>query len=1259
MSGEPACSHFAANIFKKDICSNCQKGKASHQPTALLPEKSLQRGLESKATNSLAASSTSSSENATKPATTGNRASASEPNVSRGLEKPTIKNAGEGACTEFVPNQFKSNLCKNCHLPNAHHKGAMKDTSAKATFGTRPQGAMEENPLSSPFSKRANEVIATRRPAQVSASKVAPGIPAPKSFNPALAGLTPSYFSSNATISGEESPTYKDDPVEAFLERIRNKVYSLNLFQDHAKYRGRPGQSIAREVSSLLEVEVSALGDLVGKFWRSAEGDVISGKRQSFLSLSPAVKDKYVRPSSGQLMSVGQVLGYVQRSMGIAEEDRIVPLRSVCESLDRLGMEVAALSNIPQGVNVPKGLSSSSAEGLAARDQRRDTMVREWTRIKTMIHRMKGGENGDASCLQVMTDGMRALESTMALHQKITEFPREHPKGCEPTHLLPYQLADRFVEDFNQSVIFPAVQARMEWKHLVEKLQLAAKHRASVSPADEAAVAVAEGKSIEASIRLRQQYNDWIPLLRFGFPELRGKISSLVDEHCGMGSLRMDISADDFEWTEIAPSSGGATVFRAVTKASARKSKALDAEYCIKRFANADDFYRELEAMRVATNSDGTHHPNVVEMGFAFEEGAGDHRFCFIAMPLYPMTSPEWFATHGSSLSNMKDTVRVLTEIVSGLACLHSRGILHGDLKPDNIMMDGTGVGARPKLIDFNFSTVRTAGATNALRVMTAPIGVTNNFAPPEFLDPSFPAHQERTPEFDVYSLGRTFEVLLKDLLEGVQSNPEWSGQLAIRWLQQLVKAMTDPFPENRPLLGNSSKTSEIPVATLTDRLISLKKIIGIKVDPASNSIASADYLTALSGNIRFSFEWYGLGLVMNADETVNVCGVSKTQRLCYVEALKHDPTDSTVWNELGVCIKATEQVEVSGTSYREQQCYVESLKHNRKFSPAWNNLGFGMNATEQVQVNGTPFTKRQCYVEALKLDPRLSVTWYNLGSTLIATEQVQVNGQSYTQQQCYSEAEKHDPIFLGNRKDVTDNVQFKNTWHHCKCFAEALKSNPKCSSTWNNLGACMDATEEVQVNGARYTKRQCYTEALKHAPKYSPAWNNLGFGMNATEQVQVNGTRYTKRQCYVEALKLDPKYSAAWNNLGYSMNAAEQVQVNGASYTRRQCYVEALKHDPMDRFVWNNLGNDMNATENVQINVKSYTKRQCYVEALKHGPSDGYTWFNLGNCMNAIEQVQVSGRAYAQQQCFLEALKLGPTDNGAWTRLGKWRGFD
>ena len=111
----------------------------------------------------------------------------------------------------------------------------------------------------------------------------------------------------------------------------------------------------------------------------------------------------------------------------------------------------------------------------------------------------------------------------------------------------------------------------------------------------------------------------------------------------------------------------------------------------------------------------------------------------------------------GGSLTRWLDRENVRTEeqirrvgvrVAETLAGLHARGVLHRDVKPANILIDGCG---RPRLADFGLATLvgAEAAATDALRLTPA-------YAPPEaFLAPL------ATESGDVFSLAATLYALL------------------------------------------------------------------------------------------------------------------------------------------------------------------------------------------------------------------------------------------------------------------------------------------------------------------------------------------------------------------------------------------------------------------------------------------------------------------------------------------------------------------
>ena len=97
------------------------------------------------------------------------------------------------------------------------------------------------------------------------------------------------------------------------------------------------------------------------------------------------------------------------------------------------------------------------------------------------------------------------------------------------------------------------------------------------------------------------------------------------------------------------------------------------------------------------------------------------------------------------------DAVRVAREVLSGLAVLHARGIVHRDVKPGNVLIDGEG---RAKLADFGLVRRFDADATRA----TSSLAVVGTA---EYLSPEQALGEEIDGRSDLYALGVTlFEML-------------------------------------------------------------------------------------------------------------------------------------------------------------------------------------------------------------------------------------------------------------------------------------------------------------------------------------------------------------------------------------------------------------------------------------------------------------------------------------------------------------------
>jgi len=162
---------------------------------------------------------------------------------------------------------------------------------------------------------------------------------------------------------------------------------------------------------------------------------------------------------------------------------------------------------------------------------------------------------------------------------------------------------------------------------------------------------------------------------------------------------------------------------------------ALNAEMVLKKickrsFATPEQYFDEARMLY------NVQHPNVVEVNYSCQ----DQDFVYITMPFYQKGSLSNLMSH--KLLTVREIIRYTVQFLSGLHHIHSSGLLHFDLKPDNILLSERD---EAMLSDFGLAKYMDEYG------FTRPNGFyRKHLAPEAVAQPQFSA------EFDIYQAGLT-----------------------------------------------------------------------------------------------------------------------------------------------------------------------------------------------------------------------------------------------------------------------------------------------------------------------------------------------------------------------------------------------------------------------------------------------------------------------------------------------------------------------
>lgn len=173
-----------------------------------------------------------------------------------------------------------------------------------------------------------------------------------------------------------------------------------------------------------------------------------------------------------------------------------------------------------------------------------------------------------------------------------------------------------------------------------------------------------------------------------------------------------------------------------------------------------------------------SNHPNIVPV---FDAGITDAGAPYLVMAYVPE------GTLGDRLRqegplDPEEVAAIGAKLAGTLATVHAAGVLHRDVKPDNVLWSQHG---EPQLTDFGIARLQDITAT-----LTGDLHATIAYAAPEVL-----AGQAATEASDVYGLGAT----LYACLTGAPPHPAEGGQHVLAHVTRALETDPDPLPAHVP----------------------------------------------------------------------------------------------------------------------------------------------------------------------------------------------------------------------------------------------------------------------------------------------------------------------------------------------------------------------------------------------------------------------------------------------------------------------------
>lgn len=176
------------------------------------------------------------------------------------------------------------------------------------------------------------------------------------------------------------------------------------------------------------------------------------------------------------------------------------------------------------------------------------------------------------------------------------------------------------------------------------------------------------------------------------------------------------------------------------------------------------------------------HHPNAVQVT---DFGVTSERIVYLVMELVKGESLRGMMRSEGKLDYLR-TVNIVRQVCGAVDAAHRSGVIHRDLKPDNILIEIVHSTERVKVLDFGIAKLREAKTDAFLTQAGTIIGT------PQYMSPEQCQGKPLDPRSDIYSIG----ILLYEMLTG---EVPFDGESTLQVVYNQLHASPRPLMELSP----------------------------------------------------------------------------------------------------------------------------------------------------------------------------------------------------------------------------------------------------------------------------------------------------------------------------------------------------------------------------------------------------------------------------------------------------------------------------